>query len=107
MEILIFNPWFPQVNKEALITLSHLDLASEGSARRRRTDPPGKEKKVWKWEEPVASGFFLQGSNLLAKSSEMQNEVILSWNTVSSSDMNPKIINSASSSNERAKNKHN
>lgn len=71
------------------------ELAGESSAKRRREVPPGKkEKKAWKWAVvPLVS--LLQGSIFLDKSSEMQIVLILPWNTVSSSDINPKSINSA------------
>jgi hypothetical protein len=69
----------------------------EDSARRWRAVPGIKEvNKVWKWvvvEEDVSS--YLQGNHVLARLWGMQNLASLDWNTVSSSDMNPKSINSA------------
>jgi len=78
-----------------LIT-SGQELAEEASAKRRREIPPGtKEKKVWKWAVVVSLVSSLQGSIFFDQSLEMQIVLILPWNTVSSSDMNPKSINSA------------
>lgn len=81
---------------------------SESSARRRRAVVvvvevvQGRKEvvnKVWKWAVVlvVVSCFsFLQGSHWLACFSVIQILAIRSWHTVSSSDINPKSINSAS-----------